>query len=68
MHAMTEVVDKDPGLLVVHRSNEGGRKAAALKGRKWAGGIGILSSWEGAQNWYSFLSSCWYVRGLELAW
>ena len=31
MHAMTEVVDKDPGLLVVHRSNEDGRKAAALK-------------------------------------
>lgn len=67
MYTMVKVVE-DPVLLVVHRSNEDGRKAAALK-ENGLEELGYLhQTGRGLKIGYFFLSRCWYVRGLKLAW
>ena len=69
MYTMVKVVE-DPVLLVVHRSNEDGRKAAALKEEEnGLEELGYLHQ-TGRELKISsfFLSRYWYVRSLKLAW
>ena len=69
MYTMVKVVE-DPVLLVVHRSTEDGRKAAALKEEEnGLEELGYLhQTGRGLKISSFFLSRYWYVRSLKLAW
>lgn len=67
MHTMAYVVDKDWCYWYTEAIRMSRKLLLERKKMSWKN-WDTFTELKGSQNWDSFLSSCWYVRGLELAW